>query len=103
MTTDISEKGLETLIVDSLINKGGYLAGLPGDYNRNSAVDLVKLASFLNETQLQVAGVHFQNVDPDFACFPGSCGHCRRTFRLDTHVFRIPFPSVVGFCATEFG
>lgn len=55
MSTDTSEKGLESLIVDSLINKAGYIAGAPADYDRDSAVDLAKLTEFLRATQPEVA------------------------------------------------
>lgn len=69
-TTDTSEKGLETLIVDSLINDSGYLAGLPGDYDRDSALDLVKLASFLSETQSDLADtLDLENDGPTRAKF----------------------------------
>ena len=39
MTTDTSEKGLETLIVSSFVNEAGYEQGVTGDYNREYAVD----------------------------------------------------------------
>ena len=71
MNTDTSEKGLETLIVASLTGResetaaqsgavrytapgygsGGYTEGDARDYDRDHAVDLVKLLSFLEETQ----------------------------------------------------
>jgi type I restriction enzyme R subunit len=54
-TTDISEKGLETLIVESLINESGYELGLSEDYDREHAVDLAKLRAFLQSTQPKVA------------------------------------------------
>ena len=42
MSTDLSEKGLETLIVDHMTSsEGGWLAGDPKDYEREYAVDLV--------------------------------------------------------------
>ncbi len=51
MFTDTSEKELETLIVESLINEAGYLPGESSDYDREHAVDGVKLLDFLNSTQ----------------------------------------------------
>jgi type I restriction enzyme, R subunit len=54
-TTDISEKGLETLIVESLVNESGYEPGLSEDYDREYAVDLAKLRAFLKATQLKTA------------------------------------------------
>jgi type I restriction enzyme R subunit len=50
-TTDTSEKGLEGLIVRSLIDEAGYVVGDPKDYDRSHAVDLVKLLEFLRTTQ----------------------------------------------------
>ena len=51
MPTDTSEKGLEALIVKSLIEEAGYLPGLPEDYDRDHAVDLSHLLAFLKATQ----------------------------------------------------
>jgi len=49
--TDMSEKGLETLIVNSLINDSGYSQGDSKDYDREHAIDLVKLKEFVKVTQ----------------------------------------------------
>ena len=74
MTTDTSEKGLETLIIASLTGSravppapdefshdpletyggAGYVSGDSKDYDRDHAVDLVKLLDFLHKTQPQV-------------------------------------------------
>ena len=51
MTADTSEKGLETLIVRSLIDEGGYAAGDAKDYDRDHAVDAARLFAFLRATQ----------------------------------------------------
>ena len=51
MPTDTSEKGLESLVVKSLIEEAGYLPGRPEDYDRDHAVDLEHLLSFLRATQ----------------------------------------------------
>lgn len=51
MSTDTSEKGLEALIVRSLIDKAGYVAGDSRDYDRDHAVDTAKLLAFLQITQ----------------------------------------------------
>jgi len=76
LPTDTSEKGLETLIVESLTGKSGtpdkplpavhykpsiygslpYVEGSPEDYDREYAVDLAKLLAFLNLTQPDVVG-----------------------------------------------
>ena len=49
--TDTSEKGLESIIVNSLINEAGYQQGFNADYDRDHAVDIAKLTSFISETQ----------------------------------------------------
>ncbi|OPY17187.1 MAG: Type-1 restriction enzyme R protein [Syntrophus sp. PtaB.Bin075] len=49
--TDTSEKGLESIIVASLVEEGGYVQGDPRDYDREHAVDLAKLQQFLSATQ----------------------------------------------------
>jgi len=50
-TTDTSEKGLETLIVESLVNEAGYVQGENSEYDRNHAVDLAQLTAFIHEIQ----------------------------------------------------
>lgn len=72
--TDTSEKGLEALIVKHLTGQqtpdvavdnavkssvgyysvGGYQQGLPADYNRDVALDIVKLLAFLQATQPKI-------------------------------------------------
>ncbi len=49
--TDTTEKGLEALIVRSLIEDAGYLPGDPADYDREHGVDLPHLLAFLRTTQ----------------------------------------------------
>lgn len=51
MKTDTSEKGLETIIVESLISDAGYIQGSSEDFDREHALDWTKLSSFLSETQ----------------------------------------------------
>lgn len=48
---DTSEKGLESIIVSSLVEEAGYVQGDPQDYDREHAVDLAKLLQFLADTQ----------------------------------------------------
>ncbi|WP_233248371.1 type I restriction endonuclease [Desulfonatronum sp. SC1] len=50
--TDTSEKGLESIIVTSLVEEAGYVQGDPRDYDREHAVDPPKLLEFLAATQL---------------------------------------------------
>jgi type I restriction enzyme, R subunit len=54
-TTDTSEKGLETLIVESLVNEAGYVQGTNDDYSREHVADLAKLREFLGITQPEAA------------------------------------------------
>ena len=49
--TDTSEKGLEDLIVRSLVEEAGYEQGSNADYDRARALDTAKLFRFLEETQ----------------------------------------------------
>lgn len=51
MKTDTTEEGLESLIVQSLVNEAGYVQGDPQDYDREHAVDLAKLLQFIAATQ----------------------------------------------------
>lgn len=51
MTTDTTEKGLETLIENYLVEKNGYEKGLNTDYNKDYAIDETRLLRFLQETQ----------------------------------------------------
>lgn len=54
MPTDTSEKSLETLIVDSLVNDAGYQKGNSAEYNRTNAIDVPKLYEFLQKTQPEI-------------------------------------------------
>lgn len=45
--TDTSEKGLESIIVASLVGEAGYVRGDPQDYDRDHAVDLARLQTFV--------------------------------------------------------
>ncbi len=51
MPTDMREKGLETLIVESLTTQSGYEQGTNSDYNKTYAVDETRLFRFLRDTQ----------------------------------------------------
>jgi len=54
MSTDVSEKGLEALIVDSLVREAGYVQGVLEEYDRDHAIDLAKLTNFLQSTQPKI-------------------------------------------------
>ena len=47
----MTEKGLESLIVYSLIEDAKYIQGNPKDYNREYAIDLSQLIEFVKNTQ----------------------------------------------------
>jgi type I restriction enzyme R subunit len=51
MPTNTSEKGLETLIVESLVNDAGYARGSAADFDREHCVDWPTLVGFLQATQ----------------------------------------------------
>ena len=62
MPTDTSEGGLEATIVNAMLERG-WIQSIPGDYNREYAVDLVQLRAFLEATQPDALD-HF-TLDPD--------------------------------------
>jgi len=49
--TDTSEKGLETLILESLVSEAGYVLGDAKDFDREHGVDWPTLLGFLQATQ----------------------------------------------------
>jgi type I restriction enzyme R subunit len=49
--TDTSERGLEALIADSLVNDAGYRRGDPASFDREHCVDWPTLLAFLTATQ----------------------------------------------------
>lgn len=61
MFTNTRESGLETLIVNWLVSQNGYEQGTSTDYNREYAVDEVRLLRFLETTQpdqMAKLGIH---------------------------------------------
>ena len=53
-TTDVTEKGLEVIITDWLVEQNGYERGAmygTGEYDKDFAIDTVRLFRFLEETQ----------------------------------------------------
>ncbi|MDD2300793.1 MAG: type I restriction endonuclease, partial [Fermentimonas sp.] len=56
MPTDTSEYGLESLIVESLVEEAHYLRGDPHDFDREYVLDLTLLLCFLEQTQPEVFG-----------------------------------------------
>ena len=51
MPTNTKESGIETLIMDWLVNHNGYEQGTNADYNRDYAIDETRLFRFLQSTQ----------------------------------------------------
>lgn len=51
MATNTRENGFETLIADWLVNHNGYELGTTLNYNKEYAIDEVRLFRFLNDTQ----------------------------------------------------
>jgi len=51
MTTNTKEIGLESLIVNYLVNQNGYQLGTNADYNKEFAIDEKRLFEFLQATQ----------------------------------------------------
>jgi type I restriction enzyme R subunit len=49
--TDTKERGLEYIIVNSLLYEAGYENGQNSDYDREHAVDITRLMRFLKDTQ----------------------------------------------------
>lgn len=62
-TTDMSEKGLESLIEKSLIEEAYYEKGFSKDYDKEHAIDIVKLLAFLKKTQPEI--VEKYNLEQD--------------------------------------
>jgi type I restriction enzyme R subunit len=63
-TTDTSEKGLESLIVAGM-TAAGWIAGDAKDYDREYALDLTQLATFLQVTQPEVVeALDLDNASP---------------------------------------
>jgi type I restriction enzyme R subunit len=51
MPTNMKENGFETLITEYLVSSDGYEEGTNADYNKQYAIDEVRLFRFLNQTQ----------------------------------------------------
>ncbi|MCA9896131.1 MAG: type I restriction endonuclease subunit R, partial [Anaerolineae bacterium] len=60
--TDTSEAGLETTIVNAMLERG-WVQSHPGDYNREYALDLVQLEAFIQATQPDV--LDHLSLDPE--------------------------------------
>jgi type I restriction enzyme R subunit len=66
MPSNTKESGLETLIVEHLVNHNGYEQGINNDYNKDYAIDEMRLFKFLKDTQpdqLEKLGVFKSDVN----------------------------------------
>ena len=93
MTTDTSEKGLESFICEALTGAAcdppqsgavyerpagygaGWIGGDPQDYDREYCIDLAQLSTFLRATQPESA--ESPGLDEDGPTRPGSWRGCR--------------------------
>jgi len=65
LTTDTSEKGLETTIFNGMTGFG-WIAGDPVNFDRDYALDSTQLSTFIRETQEELAtGLHLENDSPE--------------------------------------
>ena len=55
MPTDISEKALETLLVNTLCGEHGYEQGVSDDYNKDFGFDTERVKRFILTTQKEKA------------------------------------------------
>jgi len=83
--TDTKEKGLESLIVQWLVEENGYEQGSNADYIRDFAIDETRLFRFLQETQpeqLKKLGVNDSVLPHDHLVCPSHAkGGLFRLFR----------------------
>lgn len=64
MTTNTKEIGLESLIVEYLVDQNGYQLGVNADYNKEFAIDEKRLFEFLQVTQAEKMEIlHIQDSD----------------------------------------
>lgn len=103
MTTDTTEKGLESIIEKSLLENSGYLKGNPADYNADYAIDTGKLEAFLLSTQEDKVqkSVDFRNEHSRHMFFErlknditkrGVIDVLRKGFRFNTTHFEMYYP-----------
>ncbi len=65
MPTNTKESGLETLIIDWLVQHNGFEQGQNSDYNRDYAFDETRLFRFLDSTQpkqVEQLGIHHSDL-----------------------------------------
>lgn len=103
MSTNITEKGFETLITDYLVTKNGYEQGRSDDYDKQYAIDVNRVERFLRATQLEkVESVRcfasesekrkFFTRLSNRVCKEGVINLLRKGFRYLTETFDLYFP-----------
>ena len=73
MPTDISEKGLETILVEYLRDKQGYEQGVSDDYKKQYGVDTERVKRFILSTQKEktvTTGCFAVSIRPRACFFP---------------------------------
>ena len=103
MPSNTSEKGLENIIVEYLVNQNGYVQGTSQDYNADYALDTARVETFLCETQpqkvaesLAFASPHnkhqfFERLKNEISK-RGVIDVLRKGYRYNTNHFDIYFP-----------
>lgn len=115
MPTDISEKGLETILVEYLRDRQGYEQGVSDDYKKQYGVDTERVKRFILSTQEEktVATRCFANDNEERKFFTqlsteltnrGVSDVLRKGFRYITELFDMyyPLPSELNPTAKEY-
>lgn len=104
MPTDISEKGLETILVEYLRDKQGYEQGVSDDYKKQYGVDTERVKRFILSTQKEkvVSTGCFANDNEERKFFTrlsaeltkrGVSDVLRKGFRYISELFDMYYPS----------
>lgn len=114
MPTNITEKGLETLIVDYLRDQNGYEEGSTVDFNTDYALDTARVEAFLRATQPQKVAESLAFASPynkhnfferlkNEITKRGIIDVLRKGYRYNTNLFDmyIPLPSELNNTAKE--
>lgn len=115
MPTDISEKGLETILVEYLRDKQGYEQGVSDDYKKQYGVDTERVKRFILSTQKEktVTTVCFANDNEERKFFTrlsaeltkrGVSDVLRKGFRYISELFDMyyPLPSELNPTAKKY-
>ena len=100
---DTSEKGLETIIVDYLLDMNHYVQGKSDDYNKDYALDIDRVEQFLRATQPDKVetSMCFSSQSEKHKFFSrlqgeitkrGVCDVLRHGFRFNSDIFDLYYP-----------